>query len=65
MILLKEVTISDEIFDRPGTFFCQKLYIYSTSVYDVIYGEPFYLLSALKLSSTVLAASVLVKAWVD
>ena len=60
MILLKEVTISDKFFDRPGTFFCQKLY--STSVYDVIYGEPFYLLSALKLSTTVLAASVLVKA---
>ena len=41
-------------------FFCQKLY-----VYDVIYGDPFYLLSALKLSTAVLAASVLVKAWVD
>ena len=41
-------------------FFCEKLY-----VYDVIYEEPFYLLSALKLSTAVLAASVLVKAWVD
>ena len=41
-------------------FFCEKLY-----VYDVVYVEPFYLLSALKLSTAVLAASVLVKAWVD
>ena len=37
--------------------FCEELY-----VDDVICGEPFYLLSALKLSAAVLAASVLVKA---